>query len=479
MYLKSFESIFLLLVGSFSRLIFIVLASRLTDPLNYGKFAILWSIVLLISTISTFNVQQVIVKYYKNKLNSSQCISNYFRDKGIKGSFIWSLLFIFLSLLYKAFINSEINLPNLLICSLLIFCISIIDIESSFKKALYIIRGYYLDREILPFLFGIIFLYIFYLNTNLNEYLILLSLFIGYLLTITINSREFIKNLFTTWDSDKNLKNPLIQNIINEGNNLSTFSSLAAIVKTFNDKLIVFTSALIAGEEIAGYTFNISKIAYISTIILSGFAPILAPSLARFKGDNLIRQISIIYQSIISSSYLLILPVVVYSISFPQQFMKQIFNQDSVIAANILIIALTSKVFANFAGTPGVVLQIKGGQKYEFNINLLNLCFQIIIAILCIYQLKNIYLYLILSEFTAIVSLYLKSIHGDKKYNIKSFDSSFLMVTFFQILLILVSRKYFNLNIIALYFLCLLLSYPMIKAIKRGIHCYKNGTIRI
>ena len=157
MYIKSLESIFLLVLGSFARLSFIVLSSRLTKSLDYGKFAILWSFVLLTASFSTLNIQQVIIKYYNNKLNVKQVITNYFSKKGIKSSFIFSSLFLVFSFILNNVIDSEVTFQSLLFCFMLIFLISFIDIESAFKKASYNILGYYLDREILPFFLGIIF----------------------------------------------------------------------------------------------------------------------------------------------------------------------------------------------------------------------------------------------------------------------------------------------------------------------------------
>jgi O-antigen/teichoic acid export membrane protein len=367
---------FLKILGVIASYIFIYLVTHYFDAKGMGIFALLFTLLQILSLIGRFGIDTAIVKFVSESIVEDKCnILKIYRSSFL----LVSSISIFISIVYfliAPFIAEVIfHKPHLTLAfqliSIAIFPLSIRFLNAEFLKSLKEITQYALLQYIIVFILGILILFILIISydTKNNVILPIVVLVISMVITSIISFILLYKKIKKLYSFRK------LKELLNTREFFSFKKLLNIAIPLFFASsfsfFIVWTDTIMLGifrteEEIGIYNVAI-KVVFIMLFPLTAISSVLMPKIATFWKTGSMEKI----KDINKKSLLLIasinsVPLFIF-LFFPE-FVLSIFGKSFIDGSKALIMLSIGYFINAILGVLEYTLQMTIYQKFYSNL---------------------------------------------------------------------------------------------------------------
>ena len=379
----SFLSFILKIIGMLLNFVFIAIITRNYGSSVLGMFALLITIINIISMVGRLGLDislvRLISEFYSN---NKRDIANSFYVSLLKVVILFSslltiILFLIAPLITKYIFMNNIELINFRLSLLAVLPLVIISINMHSLRALKKIKSFTFLENISNYLFAIVLLYIFTRLFSKIEIIPLLSFILSIFITMLISHILWSKNskLLSIAHKTKikikdllNLSLPIL------------FSNSILFISQFIPIIIL---GIYKSNSEVGIFHVIFKISSFTGLTLIAVNSIIAPKISElFATGNMASLSSMIEKSsrlVFWSSF----PILSIIYIFPSEFLGIFGNEfkDSVLSLSIIMIG---QVINAMTGSVGLMLQMIGKEKVLQNILIIDIFLIIIINLILI-----------------------------------------------------------------------------------------------
>ena len=359
------------ILGWLSTYMFTLFATRRFGAYGWGVFTICFTLLQMISVIGKFGMDITLLRFVAQYNTQKQKdIVKYIYFQSMKLAITISILLSLLLVLFSSFIAQRIFSKEYLafyikLTSLCILPFVVLSLNAESLRGLKKIFEYVLSQNVLPFLSGVLFFFLFVNLFHMEDVaIIILSYIFGLILATIVSSFcffNYFKGIKTT--CAENTKKKFIKEVLNVS--FSIFiSTLVSVIISLVDTILL---GIWRSEEDVGI-YNVAfRLSLLISFPLSAINSIAAPKFAEFWSNRDFRGLKIVSQQSTKLVFLFSLPIFIVLLVFSKKILY-IFGNEFVKGLWALVILSFGQLINASVGSVGYILQMTGKEKMVRNI---------------------------------------------------------------------------------------------------------------
>ncbi|SIQ30742.1 flippase [Halanaerobium kushneri] len=440
--------------------------ARLFGARIFGQYSIVKTVVDVIVVFSVLGLDNGIIKYvpiYRSDNKKEKVI------EVLRISFVFCMVFSFISLvgviIFRHIIANNIFQDNNLVLAFqygawLIIPFALRRIFNSVFLTLKNIKYYVYSVEVIRRLLIIVILLILYYFDLLNiKYIIIVILLIEiinifYLVkkinVFNINIKNIL-NIKLTYDNNeyKNLRNKLLK--------FSTTVIFIQVIFYLLNKVDRIMLGIYKTSNVVGVYSTAASITILLTFFLNATSMSFSPIISELYHKQNINLLEKLYSAITKWVIILSMPILI-SIFFYAEDIMLFFGEEYLLGTSTLIILAIAQFINAATGANGYLMNMCGLEKVSLKNDVLMLIFNIILNILLIPK-YGILGAAIATSLSVIVFNLFKLFKVNQILNINPYNFNYTSILISLVIVIIMNNyfeKYFNINIILVFFITLI-----------------------